>query len=168
MTKEQTVKNKHEREAVIAEPISEMPLELDAGGFKVKVPWKLIVLILTVIVGGGGAATIATTLGVGSTASADLTAFETVQEAAHIGIDKALVVVGEKAAAQDAKIETVTKVVQSVQTIQQRDVSRNEARRLTENITSRAVREREYDRLYELNLNRLQRGSDPCGTVQCD
>ena len=151
-----------------ADPVSEAPVTLEGGGLKLRIHWRMIVCILGVIVGGGSVAGITTTLGTSTASSDELGVFRTEQVDAHRVIDRALVEAGELAAAQDTKIEQVSRDIQSVQTIQQRDISRTEARRLTEKIGSRREREEQFDRLYELNLKRLGRNADPCGTLSCD
>ena len=144
------------------------PVEIKKGGISFNIRWKFIFSCVGLILGGGTVAGLATTVGVGSTVASDFDTFKSSQGYAHEKIDKTLSSQDKRAETQDAKIEDINKVVTSVQTTQQRDVSRTEARRLTEKIKDRDEREATYDRLYELNLKRLQRGADPCGTVSCD
>jgi uncharacterized coiled-coil protein SlyX len=147
---------------------SDAPVEVVPGGFKFKVRWKFIASCLGVFLGGGTIATLATTVGVGTSVADDFGTFKMSQGYAHEHIEKALESQDKRATEQDKKIEGISDVIGSVQTTQQRDVARTEARRLTEKIRDREEREETYDRLYELNLRRLQRGSDPCGNVSCN
>lgn len=57
--------------------------------------------------------------------------------------------------------------VSQIQRVQHQQIARAEARRATESIRNRQRREREYDRLYQRNLARLESGRDPCATVDC-
>jgi uncharacterized coiled-coil protein SlyX len=144
------------------------PVEIKKSGISFNIRWKFIASVIGVILGGGTVAGLATTVGIGSSVASDFDTFKSAQGYEHDKIDKTLAGQDKRAASQDAKIEDINKVVTSVQTTQQRDVSRTEARRLTEKIKDRDERESTYDRLYELNLKRLQRGADPCGDVSCD
>ena len=163
MTREATAKSKSIRGAD-----GESPIEIDTGDLKIQIPWKLIITIMAVILGGGTVAGVTTTLGVGGSAKDELATFRVEQADAHSAIDRSFEDAGKRAEAQDAKIAEVAKVVGSVQATQQRDVARNEARRLTADIASRKDREAAYERLYELNLKRLQRDADPCGSLSCE
>lgn len=67
----------------------------------------------------------------------------------------------------DKAIHGVSEKLTSVQTVQHRQVARDEARRVTEPIKNRTERERTYDRLLDLNLKRLADGRDTCQTADC-
>lgn len=144
------------------------PVELAKNGIKVTIRWKLIATIASIVIGGVGIAGATTVVGVNFASADDVKAFKVDQDIQHSRINKALDDQDTHAKAQDARIEDINKTVSAVQTTQQRDVARTEARRLTEKITNRIEREETYDRLYELNLRRLQRGDDPCGSIDCD
>lgn len=146
---------------------SDAPIEVVPGGFKFKIRWGFIASALGIVLGGGTLAGLATTVGVGSSVADDFSDFKNQQIVSHEQIEKAFTKQDDRATKQDDKIEDINKVVTSVQTIQQRDIARNEARRITESIKDRREREEAYDRIYELNLKRLQRGMDPCATVNC-
>jgi len=147
---------------------SDSPVELAPEGLKIRVRWKFIVSVLGFLLCGGSFAGVAAMFNVGTSVADDFSTFKSEQGSAHLHIDSALDSQDSRAKAQDDRIEGISKVVSSVQTTQQRDVARTEARRLTEKIQNRIEREESYDRLYELNLKHLQRGEDPCGTVSCD
>lgn len=144
------------------------PVEIKKTGIIFNIRWRFIASVIGVILGGGTVAGLATTVGVGSSVASEFDTFKNSQGYVHEHIEKALKEQDKRATEQDTKILDVAKVVSSVQTTQQRDVARNEARRLTEKIKEREERESTYDRLYELNLKRLQRGADPCGTISCE
>ena len=150
-----------------AEPISENPVEIAKNGVKVKISWKFIVSAVMIALGGTSLAGVATMFNVGTSVADDFTAFKSEQSSQHTHINTSLEMQDSHAKTQDGRIEDISKAITSVQTTQQRDVARTEARRLTEKITNRDEREEAYDRLYELNLRRLQRGVDPCGTLAC-
>jgi len=147
---------------------SDSPVEVVPGGFKFKVRWKFVASCVGLFLGGSTVAGLATTVGVGTSVAQDFDSFKMVQGYAHDHIDKTLKTQDDHATEQDGKIKVISDVIGSVQTTQQRDVARTEARRLTEKIRDRDEREEAYDRLYELNLKRLQRNVDPCGTVNCN
>ena len=65
------------------------------------------------------------------------------------------------------KIEKLDEQVGQIQAVQHSDISRTEARRMTEKISDRKKREKEYDRLVERNLKRLKKGQDPCQDLEC-
>jgi len=144
------------------------PVELAKGGIKFTVRWKFILSVVGFLLCGGSFASVAAMFNVGTSVADDYDGFKAVQTSAHMRIDSALETQDKKAAVQDARIEAIGGIVTSVQTTQQRDVARTEARRLTEKISNRKDREDTYDRLYELNLRRLNRGEDPCANVNCD
>lgn len=65
------------------------------------------------------------------------------------------------------KIGQLDEKVDGVQDFQVKQDARQEARRITERIQNRTTREREYDRLRELNQKRIKDGKDPCTTLTC-
>jgi hypothetical protein len=144
------------------------PVEIGKTGIKFRITWKHIMSGIGILLGSGILAGGATLFNVGSSVADDFSSFKKDQRVVHQDIDKTLKAQDVRAVAQDARISDISKVVTSVQTTQQRDVARTEARRLTEKIPNRSEREEAYDRLYELNLKHLQRGEDPCGTVNCN
>lgn len=144
------------------------PVEIAKNGIKVTIRWKLIAAIASAVLGGVGIAGATTVVGVTFASADDVQAFKIDQDVQHSRINKSLDDQDAHAKAQDDRIADINKTVSSVQTTQQRDVARTEARRLTEKINNRLEREETYDRLYELNLKRLQRGDDPCGSIDCD
>lgn len=144
------------------------PIEVAKSGIKIQIRWKLIGSILGLVLGGSSLAGLAAMFNVKDSVAEDFSGFKTDQIIAHQHIDDTLTKQTKKAEIQDVRIDGISKIVTSVQTTQQRDVARTEARRLTEKISDRKEREDTYDRLYELNLRRLQRGEDPCRNVGCD
>ncbi|MCP4674320.1 MAG: hypothetical protein GY854_02140 [Deltaproteobacteria bacterium] len=69
---------------------------------------------------------------------------------------------------QGSDIGKIKVKVGDIQNVQQRQIARQEARRLTSGIKNRNEREQEYDRLLERNLRRLEAGRDPCSTLVCN
>lgn len=65
------------------------------------------------------------------------------------------------------KIVTLEGKVDDVKDYQVEQDARQEARRITEEIPGREQREREYDRIRELNEQRLKNGKEPCATRTC-
>lgn len=145
-----------------------IPVQIVENGIKFKVRWRFLASVIGVLLGGGSIAGLTAIVGTGTSVASDLKEFKFEQDARHIHIDSVLSEQDKHARMQDTKLADVSQAIISVQTTQQRDVARNEARRVTEYIKDRQTREREYDRVYELNLRRLQRGEDPCGNVNCD
>ena len=145
-----------------------IPIQIVENGIKFKVRWRFLASVIGVLLGGGSIAGLTAIVGTGTSVASDLKEFKFEQDARHIHIDSVLSEQDKHARMQDTKLADVSQAIISVQTTQQRDVARNEARRVTEYIKDRQTREREYDRVYELNLRRLQRGEDPCGNVNCD
>jgi hypothetical protein len=147
---------------------SDAPIaEIKKSGLFFSIKWRWLLGCLGLLLGSGTIAGLTTTLGVGDSMASDFSSFKTEQATVHKHIEDTLFNQDERTTLQDNKIEGISKVISSVQTTQQRDVARNEARRVTEDIKNRAEREAAYDRIYELNLKRLQRGADPCSTVAC-
>jgi hypothetical protein len=69
---------------------------------------------------------------------------------------------------QETKIDNIENKVDHIQHVQHRQVARQEARRITEKIQDRHERERNYDRLLDINIRRLRENKDPCATLHCD
>ncbi|NIS54599.1 MAG: hypothetical protein GWN94_26490 [Phycisphaerae bacterium] len=65
------------------------------------------------------------------------------------------------------KIGKLEKKTNDIQTVQHGDIARTEARRVTADIRDRHEREREYDRLVDLNLKRLKEKKPPCNDRRC-
>jgi hypothetical protein len=151
-----------------AETTSDSPVELAPGGFKIRIRWKFILSIFGLLLGGGGLASVAAMFNAGTSVAGDFDSFKSEQSFQHTLIDNTFKDQDARTKLQDGRIETISKAITSVQTTQQRDVARTEARRLSEKISNRKDREDTYDRLLEFNLRRLGRGEDPCANVNCD
>lgn len=144
------------------------PVETPSTSIKVDIPWRLVLPIAAFLLGGGTLAGVTTAFTGAAASPQELSAFKLEQNQQHAHINQTLEEQDKHAKVQDGRIEDIGKVVKSVQSTQLRDVARTEARRLTEKIPNRVERENTYDRLYELNLRRLERGTDPCGSISCD
>jgi hypothetical protein len=66
-----------------------------------------------------------------------------------------------------AQITELDHKTEDIQTVQHRDIARQEARLATEKIKNRERREREYDRIFARNLARLKKGKAPCADLRC-
>lgn len=139
---------------------------LDRKG--IQIPWKFILFGLTVLAGGGiGSWGLQTFLGTSASAS-ELQVVSTKNDAEHSEIKGTLVVQQQITTENTTAIKGVTATVEKIESAQTRDIARAEARRLTDDIPNRKVAEREYERLFERNLQRMARGLDPCGTLACE
>jgi hypothetical protein len=139
---------------------------LDRKG--VQIPWKFIFFALAVLGGGGiGSWGLQTFLGTSASAS-ELQMVSSRNDSEHSEIKGTLVVQQKVTAENTTAIKGVTETVQKIESAQTRDIARAEARRLTDDIPNRKVAEREYERLFERNLQRMARGLDPCGSLACE
>ena len=66
-----------------------------------------------------------------------------------------------------SKISNINTKLGDVQTFQYQQDARQEARRITEDIKDRRLRENEYDRIRILNERRIEQGKDSCSTLEC-
>lgn len=119
-----------------------------------RIPWKLIFSILAVLgVGGGGYGLFITS-------------------------DQADELIDMKAAELERKVENtyvkidptfneVKETLNQVQITQYSQISREEARRITEDIQDRKVRESAYDRLFGMSMRRLKAKKEPCLNIDC-
>lgn len=133
----------------------------------ISIHWKYLLIAVVVIFGGGG-----------SWIGISLATTSQVEEKIQFQAEK------QKACDkdQDQKIELNSKGIEevrvisgqvkfklnAVQEVQHRQIARDEARRITGTIVNRRRRETEYDRVYNLNMKRLERGADPCSSLSCD
>lgn len=65
------------------------------------------------------------------------------------------------------KIKLLDDKTNDIQRVQHQDIARTEARRVTEEIRNREEREREFDRLYDINMMRLNEKKPPCIDRRC-
>lgn len=120
---------------------------------------KTIALVLAVLVGSGGVTS-------GGIAVFDFATNKALEDSIkketerHVKID-------ETFKEQKECITELKQDVMGIKTTQMRQISRNEARRLTEDIKDREKRENDYDRLFIRNLQRLEKGQDPCSNLDC-
>jgi len=126
--------------------------------------WKNLIIALIIVFGGGG-----------GLAALDFMTQEEVEEC----VDGKLV---NERLREDTRHRQIDAVVQQqgsdlvviktkvddIQTVQRKQIARQEARRLTSAIRDRREREAAYDRLLDLNLRRLHSGQDPCRTIACE
>jgi hypothetical protein len=132
--------------------------------FTIKVPWKLITAIVAAVLGGGGTYW---ALDFYTRAEVDLK-IENSQKALRDHSHKRAQQLESKVEKNTHKIDNVEHTVERIQSVQIKDISRAEARRVTAGIRSRQAREQAYDRLVDRNVKRLKKGADPCSTVACE
>lgn len=125
--------------------------------------WKSIMLIVMIVFGGGGIAALdlVSKDGVQQKIDKSLMYFRSQEDARHIKLDMTI-------SQQGRDLDEIKKVVGEVQTVQHRQIAREEARRITCDIKNRRERERRYDTLLDLNLRRLSSGLEPCRTLTCE
>ena len=133
-------------------------------GITIKLPWKIILVIASAILGSGGTWW---ALDFYTRAEVDQRINQSQQVLKEHGHKQAKELEG-KVEANTSQIGTVKKTVDRIETVQVKDISRAEARRVTSTIRSRQARERAYDRLVDRNFKRLKRGADPCSSVDCE
>ncbi len=134
------------------------------GFFTVKIPWKLITAIVAALLGGGGTYW---ALDFYTRAEVDQRISQS-QQALKDHSHKRANELEAKVDKNTHKIDKVEHTVQRIETVQIKDISRAEARRVTQQIRSRAHREAAYDRLVDRNFKRLKRGADPCSSLACE
>ena len=163
MTREVTKRNEH------VESLSESEVVSDVSVSKkgVRIPWNLVLVIAAMIL-GGGAGTFGIQHVLGAAPAEELEAATISNEKEHANIKADLAAEHVITVSNSDSIHVLSATVNKIESIQSRDVARKEARRLTDNIKDRVQAEKEFDRLFDLNLNRLSRGQDPCGTISCN
>ena len=135
-----------------------------APGIEIKLPLKIISMIVAALVGGGGTFW---AIDYYSRAEVDQRikqSQQTLMDHGHQSSKK----LKEKIQKNTEKITNVGSTVARIESVQIKDISRSEARRITEKIKSRQARESAYDRLVDRNYKRLKKGQDPCSTVDCN
>ncbi|MEN6368598.1 MAG: hypothetical protein ABFD77_02745 [Thermotogota bacterium] len=145
---------------------SAAPVMLDRKG--IHIGWKILLTVLGVIAGGGAGSYAMQLLLGGVASSATLDEVSTQNDSDHKEIRGTLAEQQKVTAENTTAIRGVTATVEKIESAQTRDIARAEARRLTDDIPNRKVAEREYERLFERNLQRMARGLDPCGTLACE
>lgn len=141
-------------------------ISANGKGIRLRIPWRFASLIGAMVIGSG-----LTIVGVmrfiGVASASELQTVSTKNDAEHGAIQGKLKDQGAFNTAISGKVDVMATRLESVQTVQNRSIARDEARRVTAAIRDRNEREHEYDRLLGLNLDRLERGEDPCGTLAC-
>jgi len=134
----------------------------------INIPWKFAGLILGIVLTGAGGTWGLQSLFGGVASASALDEVTIKNDVDHTDIRKTLD--GQKKSIDESvvKVEQLTTSINKIEATQNRDIARKEARRLADEIPSRTKAEQAYERLFELNLNRLARGADPCGTLSCE
>lgn len=133
-------------------------LRLGGVGFN----WKVVTTVLVILFGGGGIAAwdLATMDDVAESIQSHELAERALEDIRHIRLDQVV-------AQQGQDIGDIKVKVDDIQSVQHKQIARQEARRITSDIKNREKREAEYDRVLLLNLGRLRQGRDPCATLAC-
>ena len=135
---------------------------LDAQGIIAN--WKSLGVLLTLLLGGGGswlAWDVANEDEVDNRIVKHATDERSYEDERYQRHDR-IIVNNSKA------INGLVDTVGEIQSVQHKQVAREEARRVTSEINDRERRELEYDRLADQNMRRLRAGRDPCSTVTCE
>lgn len=140
-------------------------IKLEQNGMVVS--WRTVFAMLVALLGGGSGGMAMFEIGNESKVDAKLQEIKSVESTRHstvqIKLDDHAIILED----HNKKISKIDQGVEEIQLVQHKSVSREEARRLTVGIKSRETRERNYDRLVDLNLRRLRKGDDPCANIEC-
>lgn len=119
-----------------------------------KIPWKLIFSLLAVLgVGGGSYNIFITSDQADEKIEMKTTELKKEVESTYVRIDPTF--------------NEVKDTINQVQLTQYSQISRDEARRITEPIEDRKVREAAYDRLVGMSMRRLKDRKEPCLNIDC-
>ena len=135
----------------------------------VSLNWKMVLIVIALLGGGGsvlGINLLPENMRVSTETKADELPVEHVKT--HSEIDRHLEEHDAALEEQGKVIVEVKTKVDELQTVQHKQFARDEARRATEGIRNQNQRMEEYDRLVDINMKRLDRGADPCSTVNCE
>ena len=133
----------------------------------ITINWKYLLIAVLVVFGGGGSwigISLATVSQVDEKISYQAEKQKSCDKDQNLKIKK-----NNDEIKEVKKISGIVRIkINAVQEVQQKQIARDESRRLTEKIANRRKREREYDRLYDMNMKRLKNGSDPCTSINCN
>ena len=141
----------------------ELANTIKIGRWQNLINWKSITLAITLLFGGGGIAAwdIVSKDDVQQKIDTSIMHYRAQEDARHIRLDFTI-------EQQGSDLTAIKRRVEEVQSVQHKQIAREEARRLTCNIKNRLERERIYDALVDLNLKRLRNGGEPCQTLNCN
>jgi len=131
------------------------------------VSWRTVFAMIVALLGGGSGGFAMVEVATEGKVDEKIQDVIEVEKVRHTGVQLLLDDHAKILKKHDDKISRIDQGIEQIQQVQHRSVSRDEARRITETIESRVAREREYDRLVDLNLKRLRKGDDPCGNMEC-
>lgn len=151
-----------------------MPTNQDDSSYKSKsfqinlpsinLNWKSITIIIAILIGGGSGYT-GFLLNPGDNVRNMITAsaqeIKIFENKRHEKLDEKFIEYSEN-------LDTLTKAVTELKTMQQIRWAREEARRLTASLINRRIRESAYDRLVDLNLRNIQSNKMPCSNLACE
>lgn len=121
--------------------------------------WKAMVGAIVVVLFGSGSF-----VGFQFVTSADLN--KAVVESEQLQESKLTPIRAEVAEIKN-KVGDINDKLDGVQDFQYQQDARQEARRITDDIKDRRMRESEYDRIRILNEKRIKQGRDSCSTLDC-
>jgi hypothetical protein len=136
------------------------------NGIKLSINPKLAICLALIIGGGAGGASLGQLL-FGADSKNDFAKLNDNGATTKNDFDTRFQKIDTTLDTHTAQITEMDKQITEIQTVQHGDIARTEARRVTETITSRDRREKEYDRLTALNLHRLRDGKVPCSNLEC-
>jgi hypothetical protein len=134
----------------------------------VSLNWKMIVIVIAVLTGSGSIAGINLLPDGMKINGEDKGMKHAEHKVKHKEIDTKLTEHTGTLKAQGEMIGEVKNTLGAVQTVQHKQFARDEAKRATEEISNPEKRMNEYDRLVDINLKRIGRGDDPCGSINCE
>lgn len=131
----------------------------------VNVPPKLALIVVVVLLGSGGSLVGFTKAlngsgGDGGSHISDLKDREA-------KLNKRFEVVENAVETNTDSIESLELQLTAIQKVQHNDIARSEARRVTRDITNQKKRQVLEDRIYQVNMTRLQKGDPPCLDLTC-
>jgi hypothetical protein len=127
----------------------------------VNVPPKLALIVVVVLLGSGGSL-------VGFTKALNGSGADESSHISDLKDREAKLNKLEKAVETNTdSIESLELQLTAIQKVQHNDIARSEARRVTRDITNQKKRQVLEDRIYQVNMTRLQKGDPPCLDLTC-
>lgn len=140
-------------------------IKIDNNGMVVS--WKTVFAMLVALLGGGSGGLAMFELGTESKVDQKLQQIKDVESTRHQSVSEKLDEHALILESHNKSIDKIDQGVDEIKLVQHKAVSRDEARRLTVDLEPRVIRERNYDRLVDINLRRLRAGRDPCSNLEC-
>jgi hypothetical protein len=135
------------------------------GDIKFTVPKKWLVVLAVAILGGGGITQALTdVLGIKRPEPQEI---KDERRRKHKKENERFVKINMRLDTHTEQIKTLDVRQTKMLDVQNQDIARREARRVTEKIRNRRERERQYDVIFTRNVNRLKAGKPPCSDDIC-